>query len=1597
MRCSLRGPSSSLSLASTRPLASTQPLASTRPTPVWLLGMLLFCGVAFAGTPGDIDGDTDIDADDIAIILASRNLPASGPGDPLDLDGDGLISVLDARIAATLCTRPLCAPGNNAPTITAPADLSQFEDTSSGPLPIVVGDPDIGFDPDLLVVTASSSDQGLIPDANLTLGGAGAARTILVEPAVDGNGGPVTVTLVVDDGVDTAMDSFTVLVDPVNDAPTLDAIADPAAIFEEAAQQTVAFSGVSAGPPDEIQVLAVTASSSNPGLIPDPIVTYSSADATGSLAYTPLADQFGSATITVTVMDDGGVLNGGVDSFVRVFDVTVIPINDAPTLDPVADPAPITENDPEQTVSFMGVSAGPNETQVLSVTATSDNPGLIPDPTVTYTSPNGAGTLMYTPILSQTGMAVVTVTVMDDGGTANGGVDTTTQMFTVTVDPQNVAPQIVSPSTANAAENQTAVLDVDSTDDLDGEGSGLDYSLTGGDDQAAFSIVPATGVLSFNSAPDFELPGSFDGDNIYLVQVTVTDSGPGPPLTAFQDLSITVTEVNDAPTLDAIADPAAILEDAAQQMVALSGIGSGAAAEAQVLSVTATSSSPGLIPHPAVTYASPNATGSLAYTPVANQSGVATITVTVMDDGGTAGGGIDTFVRMFNVAVTEVNDAPTLDGIADPAAITENDPQQTVSFTGVSTGGGETQVLAVSATSSNVGLIPNPSVTYTSPNAGGMLMYTPVASQTGTAVITVTVMDDGGTASGGVNTTDTMFTVTVNPLNTAPTITSAATANAPENQTGVIDVASMDDMDSEGAGLTYSLTGGADILAFTIVPATGVLTFNAAPDFESPGSGDGDNVYLVQVTVTDSGPGTPLTAVQDLAVTVTDVNEAPTADDEVYASTGNVGIAVTMLVNGVLNGDTDPDVGDVLTVTSPTQGVPTGTSMGGSVTVTSANNGTFTYTPPAGLEGVADTFMYTVSDGSLSDTGTVTINLSDMIWFIDNTMGGIGGAGTLSNPFRRIQDFTGSGAPAAGEGIYLEHTGTNYTAGLTLTNNQRLIGEGATGTLHGHLGITLPSFSMPLPALGAGTNPMITTTGSAGITLASGNTIRGVDIGNTAGGLGVTGTNFGTATIDDVAVSGTGEGVNFVTGNLAATFTSISSSAATAVPGINLSGTTGSFSVVGDGTSGGVLGMGNNGSGGSITNKTGNAIRLAEADGVTLRQMNIGQAGALGNIDGSGVRASGVNGLVIANSTFRNVADQNSPDEAALFVTSPDAGSDITLTNNVFNRSWDDHVRIENGNAAGTPGAALGTIAVSQCDFDDNDASNFGSDAILYSGDNGSNSTINITSNRFHNSDGDHIQIGLNGTASSTVAIGGPMPADGNTMSSAGSVLGSGITLSSGQGAGATNFSGLLNYTIQNNTINDATSTSINVNLSSSSTSGNRYTGLIDNNLIGTAGLNESAGFGIALTVNGSGTLNSTITNNVVREHDGDHALSLVTRDGNGRLNATVRDNTFTNSTNTTGFDVIGLGAGAVGGDMTTLCADIDNNTFAGQAPAGGFDFALAELAGTNTIILPGYAGGATDTGAAVTHIQGNNVGVPTGFGFITAPGSILGTGATCP
>ena len=111
----------------------------------------------------------------------------------------------------------------------------------------------------------------------------------------------------------------------------------------------------------------------------------------------------------------------------------------------------------------------------------------------------------------------------------------------------NAAPSFTSPATFDVVENQTVVGTVAAADGDPGD-SVTGYAIQGGADAARFTIVEATGVLAFASAPNFEAATDADTDNDYVVVVRAT-SGTGARLkTADQTITVTVTdEAGEAP------------------------------------------------------------------------------------------------------------------------------------------------------------------------------------------------------------------------------------------------------------------------------------------------------------------------------------------------------------------------------------------------------------------------------------------------------------------------------------------------------------------------------------------------------------------------------------------------------------------------------------------------------------------------------------------------------------------------------------------------------------------------------------------------------------------------------------------------------------------------------------------------------------------------------------------------------------------------------------------------------------------------------------------------------------------------------------------
>ncbi|MBK9495187.1 MAG: hypothetical protein IPO08_11770 [Xanthomonadales bacterium] len=298
-------------------------------------------------------------------------------------------------------------------------------------------------------------------------------------------------------GDDTsAIQTFTITVTAVNDEPSFTAT-NPAASNEDGGAQTVsAWASFNAGPNEGSQsVLSYTVSNvSNPGLFSTPPAVATD----GTLSYTAAADEFGSSTFDVLVQDDGGTANGGDDtSLTQTFTITVNSVNDEPDFT-AANPATVLEDAGAQTVAgwVTAFDPGPaNESGQGVLGYTVDN---LSNAALFSVAPSVAsnGTLTYTPAANASGSSTFEVVVQDDGGTANGGDDTSAiQTFTITVTAVNDEPSFTAtnPAASNEDGGAQTVSAWASFNAGPNEGSQsvLSYTVSGISNPGLFSTPPA--------------------------------------------------------------------------------------------------------------------------------------------------------------------------------------------------------------------------------------------------------------------------------------------------------------------------------------------------------------------------------------------------------------------------------------------------------------------------------------------------------------------------------------------------------------------------------------------------------------------------------------------------------------------------------------------------------------------------------------------------------------------------------------------------------------------------------------------------------------------------------------------------------------------------------------------------------------------------------------------------------------------------------------------------------------------------------------------------------------------------------------------------
>ena len=271
----------------------------------------------------------------------------------------------------------------------------------------------------------------------------------------------------------------------------------------------------------------------------------------------------------------------------------------------------------------------------------------------------------------------------------------------------------------------------------------------------------------------------------------------------------------------------------------------------------------------------------------------------------------------------------------------------------------------------------------------------------------------------------------------------------------------------------------------------------------------------------------------DVATLTIAVGARPAAANDAYAPKllGNVSIATATSTGFTVATN---DQGDQLTFA-----VVPGSALHGTAAL--LPGGTFTFNPERGYEGAAS-FQYQITNGFGSATATVSLTIEKMVWFIDDGAPA-GGDGRFLSQYNSLAAFQAANGAAGGadpdnqDGIFL-YAGS-YTGPVTLRPGQRLIGQGVTtGTAASHLGVTWPA-DAPTPPSVNGARPAITS-GADGVVLGSGNTLKGVALGN-ATGSALAGTGFGTLTTADVAINTSGRAIALATGTVDGDFAQVRS------------------------------------------------------------------------------------------------------------------------------------------------------------------------------------------------------------------------------------------------------------------------------------------------------------------------------------------------------------------------------------------------------------------------------------------------------------------------
>jgi uncharacterized delta-60 repeat protein len=400
-----------------------------------------------------------------------------------------------------------------------------------------------------LRVQAVSNSPSIIPNPVVTYVDGDSTGSFTFTPVAHGFGVHTISVTIEDGGFDDDLDTLddngnyvetlTVSIAPINDNPTVDAIADQ--VIDEDVPFSFTVTGIGPGPLETQDVRLSAVVSGADGVLQNPVINYTTGNSTATVNLLSFPDASGSVTVALTVEDAGldGSFALSTDNgrTVLLFTVDVNAVNDQPKLDVILDRV-VTEDDPEQTIPLTGIFTGGGETQDLRIVATSSNPAVIPTPSIVYMNGATTGSLLFTPAPDAFGNVTISVTVEDAG--LDGDFDmaddngTVTRTFLVRLQPQNDAP-VVPDASFSINENSPVGAVVGTVVGTDVESNGLRFTITGGNTNDAFAINRTTGVITVSKQESLDR----ETTQVFDLEITVSDTGlPSASTTAMVQIQL---------------------------------------------------------------------------------------------------------------------------------------------------------------------------------------------------------------------------------------------------------------------------------------------------------------------------------------------------------------------------------------------------------------------------------------------------------------------------------------------------------------------------------------------------------------------------------------------------------------------------------------------------------------------------------------------------------------------------------------------------------------------------------------------------------------------------------------------------------------------------------------------------------------------------------------------------------------------------------------------------------------------------------------------------------------------------------------------------